>query len=192
MHIGSGPEGLSALFQLLEQSSTPITAFHPTHLTDRGEELIAVAKQWLQAGGNGDITGDLIPAYTDGSRVLNDWYRAGDVPLNRITLSSDAFGSAPVFDAMGNLVSYEIGLPTLIFDTLKTLLKTYKWKIEDLLPLVTSNVATVYNLANKGNVTVGYDADFTMFNPGNLAIKIVMAKGKLMIGPNYVRTDGYE
>lgn len=39
--------------------------------------------------------------------ILNMYQAAGDAPLGRVTVSSDAYGSLPVFDEKGKLVAYE-------------------------------------------------------------------------------------
>lgn len=39
---------------------------------------------------------------------------AGDAPLQRVTVSSDAYGSLPVFDDTGNLIGYEASDTTVL------------------------------------------------------------------------------
>ena len=50
-----------------------------------------------------------MPGAVQAEQAIMQW-RRNHMPLNRCTVSSDAYGSLPVFDDHGKLVSYEVRL----------------------------------------------------------------------------------
>lgn len=74
----------------------PRRALHPRRC--RSEELIAEGAQWLADGGSLDFTVRSIK-----SRKALQQYHAAGLPLSRVTVSSDAFGSLPSYDSAGGL-----------------------------------------------------------------------------------------
>lgn len=73
---------------------------------------------WVRAGGNIDFTSDhaLTPS------ALSQYYKAGgDTALDHVLVSSDAYGSWPTFDAIGNVLSYSYSKPDGLLRTLQTM-----------------------------------------------------------------------
>jgi beta-aspartyl-dipeptidase (metallo-type) len=53
--------------------------------------------------------------------------------------------------------------------------------LEDALPVVTSNTAAALGLGDKGRLEVGCDADLTVLERGTLAVRHVVAGGRLVV-----------
>lgn len=91
-HIGSATTKLDLLWQILNETTIPIQHIYPTHMTSRGPALIEEAKKWILAGGTCDFTADSEELKeTDTVETLNR-FRNEKLPLERITVSSDAYG----------------------------------------------------------------------------------------------------
>jgi beta-aspartyl-dipeptidase (metallo-type) len=106
-HLGPGRAGLDPLRAALELGGgdLPITAFHPTHV-ERSPQLVEQGAAWLADGGSLDLTAGS-PACLAALRG----YRQAGLPLAAVTVSSDAYGSLPVFDEGGRLVRMDVAEP---------------------------------------------------------------------------------
>eukprot|EP00884_Botryococcus_braunii_P017364 jgi/Botrbrau1/4310/Bobra.0232s0002.2 len=145
-HMGSGATRLQPLRDAMACSDVPITQFLPTHMS-RTRDLAAEGLDWLHQGGWLDFT-----ASPEAATILNMYQAAGDAPLGQVTVSSDAYGSLPVFDEKGKLIAYEVASPGNLFRFFRELVLKDGWPLERALPLVTRNPATVLKLKKKGEV----------------------------------------
>jgi beta-aspartyl-dipeptidase (metallo-type) len=101
------------------------------------------------------------------------------VPLEHITLTSDGNGSLPNFDKQGHLISIDMGLPKSIFSELVDTVLMEKFPLEKALKVVTSNVAGILKLKNKGCLDTGKDADLVILDK-EFRISDVIARGQIM------------
>ena len=77
-----------------------------------------------------------------------------------MTLSTDSYGSSPVFDSHGNVISYTYGKPDTMLKTIRSLVLEHGWKLEDALPLVTSNTANYLLMNQKGKKILEFSHNF--------------------------------
>jgi beta-aspartyl-dipeptidase (metallo-type) len=105
-----------------------------------------------------------------------------------MTVSSDAFGSLPVFNEKGELIKYGVGKPTSLLDTIRVLRDKYSWKLEEILPLVTSQPAECYSLTMKGRIEEGKSTDLVILDETTLEIKYVVSKGRILKTPTWTHT----
>lgn len=158
-HLGEGKKGLLPLIDLLEQYDINLTSIYPTHV-NRNAELLKQSAGVSQMGMTIDFDccdGDLIPSL----QSFQD--HSGD--FNFLTLSSDASYTSPLF----------------MYQQMQDALKHFKWPLEKILPLVTTNTARILKLPKKGKIAVGADADFVCVDTGNFTIQHVIARGKFFI-----------
>ncbi len=87
-HVGSAHTKLDLLWKIVNETSIPITQMYPTHLSSRGPELIEESKKWILNGGFCDFTADEKNFVAD----LLDSFKMDNLPVDKISLSSDAFG----------------------------------------------------------------------------------------------------
>jgi beta-aspartyl-dipeptidase (metallo-type) len=177
LHVGDGARGLDLVRRALDLDEIPARVFHPTHVNRRKQlfdEALAVAER----GCTVDITAFPVAegedAWPAGEALLR--YLDSGLPPEHVTVSSDAGGCLPVFDAAKNVASYDVGEPGALAHTLKQLLCTGH-ALERMLPAFTSNVARLLRFAAKGRIAVGTDADLVVLTSTG-DISDVMAMGR--------------
>lgn len=184
MHIGDGKRKLSQLFEMLEVSEIPITQYVPTHL-NRNKALFSDGIKFALMGGIVDITASINLKGEDRdavnpSEAIRLMLESG-VSIDNITMSSDGNGSTPMFDDSGKLVGIGIGSLNTLHKAFQDAVLREKVPLELALRTITSNVARVLKLNNKGVIKAGCDADIVVLNKGDLEIDTVMARGQWMV-----------
>ncbi|MGL5086881.1 MAG: beta-aspartyl-peptidase [Clostridium sp.] len=184
VHLGDGARRLEYLFSTIEETEIPPTQLLPTHI-NRSKKLFNVGIDYAKKGGFIDLTTSSDPKFLQAEELrasegLKNLLDIG-VEINHITFSSDGNGSMPVFDDKGHLVGLGICSVKSLYGEVKESIKAHNIKIEDALMVITSNVANVLKLKNKGSIEVGKDADFVIVKEDTLEIDKVIAMGKLVV-----------
>lgn len=169
IHVGDGKTGLNPLLELLKTSEFPIEQFVPTHL-NRNKKLFNEAVDYCISGGNIDLTaGETIGiSVPDAIGALN----ARGVDLSKVTVSSDANGSAP-----------NIGVSKIqaLYDDIKACILNKKISPEISFKLVTENVAKVLKIyPKKGVLQEGSDADI-LITDNDFNIQKLFCMGNIML-----------
>lgn len=193
IHMGDAKNPFQPLYDAVNESELKLTTFFPTHC-NRNHYIFEDAKTY---GKNGyvDLTASSYPYYPDievkTSKAVPELVNAG-VPLQNITMTSDACGSLPDFDENGNLIQLDMGLPKSLLTELTDLVLREKFPLEMALQIVTSNVANILKLHSKGNIRTGKDADLLLLDK-DFQIVYMIAMGKIMTD-NYrrVKKGSYE
>ncbi len=184
LHLGDNKNPLYIIYDLLNNSSIPITQFLPTHM-NRNEWIIKDAIEYGRRGGYVDLTTSTTPQFIEEGEVLCSkavkMLLDNGVDLNHITISSDAQGSLPVFDEMGKLKELKVGKSSSIIESIRELYFNEKLELEKAIQVATSNPAEILKLKNKGYIDIGYDADMVLLNKGDLEIDTVIARGNIMV-----------
>ena len=175
-HLGDGDRKLELIERALKETEIPARTFNPTHV-NRNKPLFASACELLKQGCYIDIT-----AFPEGMSA-SGWEAAQAVaiaieqglPTERITLSSDGGGCLPDFDRCGNLLSMDFGRAQTLIETVIAAEKL-SVSLQQILPMLTSNVAQLLRLTNKGQIAKGFDADLIVLDQ-HLQISDVMALG---------------
>lgn len=180
-HIGLGDNGLDYLFRIIRETLIPKTHFLPTHV-NRTNKLFEQAISFLAEGGNIDLTAGFIPSKEDPDCIAS--YDAIKklidigADTSRVTMSSDAYGSVPVFDSQGNVISSDTVSTQILFEELKVAIRDKGIPIEKVIPFITKNPAKILKLdSKKGSLEAGKDADCVICDK-DLNIISVFAKGK--------------
>ncbi len=189
MHMGSGRGGLDPLFYALDHSDIPAKNFLPTHML-RTQELMLQGAELVRRGGYVDCTAgssDLeLEEYSD---RLAQLLRMDGVSADHITLSSDAFGSQPRFDAQGNCIGLIYTSPRYLHQTVLGLIRR-GFPLEEALRLLTSSPAAVLGLSGrKGCVAPGADADLLVLNE-DLEMDSLFVRGRTAIWNGEIRLKG--
>ncbi len=193
IHMGDAKNPFKPLYQAVANSELKFTQFLPTHC-NRNPYIFEDAKTYGKKGFV-DITASSYPYFPEyeikPSKAIAELVKAG-VPLEHITMTSDACGSLPDFDDKGNLIKLEMGFPKSIFDELKDAVTDEKMELQDALKVVTSNVADILWLRNKGRIEANKDADIVLID-NDFSIKHLIAMGELMVeNSEIIKKGSYE
>jgi beta-aspartyl-dipeptidase (metallo-type) len=177
LHLGDGPRGLDLVRRALDQSELPPRVFNPTHV-NRRKALFDEAIELARRGCSIDITAFPVDEGEDAWSAADALVRYLDsgAPRDRVTISSDAGGCLPCFDAQGRVCSMDVGHSGALVDTLRELLAR-GIALQDALPAFTSNVAGLLRLPGKGRIAVGADADLVALDATG-AVTDVFAGGR--------------
>ena len=181
IHLGEAAKPFQPIIQAVENSDLPYKQFYPTHC-NRNREVFKDAKKYGKKGYI-DITSSSYPFFHDKeikpSLAIKEFIESG-VPIEHITMSSDANGSLPDFDLAGNLISMEKGRPIANLNEIKDAVIKEKLPLETAWKIVSSNVAKITKLSRKGSIREDYDADAILLDD-DFNIKYLFAKGNLMV-----------
>lgn len=185
-HVGPNKGMLDFLFRAIEETDIPITTFLPTHC-ERSQALVDQAIKFAQLGGTFDVTASEDSALNEKLsgelpfyRILKQVLQSG-LSSDCVTLSSDGQGSLPRFDAQGKFLGIGIGSACSLLIAIKEAVLDANIPLETVLPVVTSNVARILKLEQKGRIEVAKDADILLLNATTLDIDTVLAKGRIMV-----------
>mgnify|MGYP006297609485 FL=1 len=181
IHMGDAANPFEPILRAIQNSELPYSQFYPTHC-NRNSEIFNDAKIYGKKGFI-DLTSSSYPFFPDEevkpSKAIREFIEAG-VPVEHITMSSDANGSLPNFDKKGNLINLEKGKPKANLKELKDTIMEEDVPMETALKVVTSNVADILKLKQKGKIEKAKDADAMLLDDA-FRIKFLFANGELMI-----------
>jgi beta-aspartyl-dipeptidase (metallo-type) len=179
LHLGDGAAGLGPIDRVLDGSELPRRLFYPTHI-NRNRPLLEQAVDHARQGGFADITvstteelvaaGD-IPALDALAIAL----QAG-APADRLTFSSDAGGSLPVYRD-GKLVGLQSASPQAMLSTLLEAITNRPEQVEHVIAGMTLNPAQALGLRNKGRIEPGFDADVLLLDPSRGELNGLVCSG---------------
>jgi len=180
LHLGEGKRGLQPIWTILEHTEIPITQFMPTHI-NRTHSLLEQGIQFLLAGGHIDLTAgcDDYPAELQVPAVLA-MLNQRHILNERVTVTSDGNGSMPQFNEAGLLIGMGVGSAEVLWRDVRESVLNYGLPLEVALRTITSNVAKVLHLKNKGAICVGYDADLVALDE-TLQVQDVWALGTCLV-----------
>ncbi len=189
LHLGDGPRGLELVRRALAESELPPRVFHPTHVNRRK----ALFDEALELAGRGctiDLTAFPIEEGEDAWSAADALMRYLDsgAAAERITVSSDAGGCLPVFDAEGHVCRMGVGESGALLETLHEVLQRGV-PLERALPAFTSNPARLLRLPAKGRIRVGADADLVALDEAGAAHD-VMAGGVVHVRAGHIEHRG--
>jgi beta-aspartyl-dipeptidase (metallo-type) len=189
LHLGEGKRGLQPIWTILDQTEIPICQFMPTHM-NRTHALLEEGIKFLKAGGHIDLTAgcDDFPQELRVPAVLQMLYER-QMLNEHVTVTSDGNGSMPRYDDAGVLTGMGVGAAEVLWRDVRESVVKYRLPLEVALRTITSNVAKILQLKNKGFIKVGYDADLVVLDD-QLLVHDVWAKGKCMVKDKQIKTWG--
>jgi beta-aspartyl-dipeptidase (metallo-type) len=158
-HVGDEATRLAPLRTLLDDYQMDPALLYPTHV-ERSKALMEEAVALTHRGVTVDI--DVI------EHDLGKWLRfvleqGGNA--DRVTASSDA----------------AIASPETLLDQVRSCILEHGFRIEQVLPLVTSTPARVLRLSSKGRLHEGADADVLVLRRDSLELQTVVARGRVLM-----------
>ncbi len=189
LHLGDGERGLDLVNAALHKTELPARVFNPTHI-NRRKALFDEALDLARAGSTVDITAFPVAEDEDAwaADVAVIRYLDSGAPAGRITVSSDGGGCLPVFNERGEITSMGIGSPSSLLETLGGLLQK-GLTLDTALPILTSNVAELLRLRDRGRIACGNCADLLVLDDDN-GISDVMIAGVWHVRDSEQRVAG--
>lgn len=186
VHLGDGVRKLEMIERLIKETEIPAYQFLPTH-TNRNNELFEQAMKYALGGGFIDLTGIENPSFWEKeygevivSKAIRHLFEAG-VNRSNFTISSDAQGSLPLFNEDKEFIGLDVGNASCLLNNLRDCVQTEGVPIEFAFRALTSNPAAILKLPQKGQISVGRDADICLLDPEKLTIDTVIAMGKTLV-----------
>jgi beta-aspartyl-dipeptidase (metallo-type) len=175
-HLGDGERRLELIERAIKETEIPARVFNPTHV-NRNKPLFEDSCKLLSKGCHIDLTAFPAGTAQPGWEACDAIEMAVErqLPIEKITLSSDGGGCLPCFDPQGELQHMDFGRASTLGETLIATLNK-GLSLETVLPMLTSNVANILRFKNKGQIAVGFDADLLVMNEKHV-ITDVMAQG---------------
>lgn len=182
MHIGAGRRKLDMIFDILETEDIPISVFRPTHVGKIFDDAIRFAN----LGGYIDFTtGQNVGRTVE--MVVKALLLA---PKDKITVSTDANGSLPIWNERREIIGMGVGQITTMHDAVKSMVLDYNIELHDAIKVVTENVARALGLyPRKGLIQEGGDADILLLDH-SYDIDTVIARGAFMMRDRLVLKKG--
>lgn len=183
VHVGDGDGGLDLLEAALLDGDLPRRVFYPTHVNRHGD-LLQQAIGYARRGGFADITVATTPEFIAAGEVppLQALRRAmeGGAPPERLTLSSDAGGSLPLYRD-GELVGLQAASSAVLLELLQAAIREEPDLVGAVIASLTRNPADAYGLAAKGRVAPGQDADLLLIDPASGTLTDVLGGGRWLM-----------
>jgi len=174
LHLGDGARGLELVREALRTSELPARVFNPTHV-NRRRALFDEAVELARQGSTVDITAFPVEEGEDAYSAAEalDRYLAAGAPADRVSISSDAGGCLPCFDAEGRVTHMDVGTSGALLETLREAVGR-GLSLEAALPALTANPARLLRLARKGTLAAGNDADLVVLDEQSRADTVVV------------------
>ena len=180
MHMGSGKGRLNPIFYVLDNSDVSPKNLLPTHML-RSPELIEDGVELVRRGGYIDCTVGCTPEeMEEGAAQIADLLNREGVSADHVTMSTDAFGSQPKFNEIGECIGLTYASPKYLHQTVQSLVRR-GLPLEEVLKMVTSTPADLLTKKGvKGCVAEGADADILVLGE-ELAIESLFMRGKTAV-----------
>ncbi|WP_427982268.1 beta-aspartyl-peptidase [Agarivorans sp.] len=180
-HVGDGKRKLEMLRDIVKHSDIHISQLYATHC-NRNQALFEDALDFLQQGGAIDFTTSTIPQFIEEGELscgqaLKTILDKG-LDWQRVSFSSDANASLPLFNRAGELCGMQAGQLSSLYQAVLEAVKHYQVPLAVALSVISKNPAQILGLKNKGQLAAGFDADLVCLHADTLQIKQVIAKGK--------------
>lgn len=190
-HMGEGPRRLDLLFRLIRETEIPATQVIPTHI-NRNPELLTEGIAYVQEGGFMDLTAGPDPRENNGQLSIArslQLCQDRDMPLERLTVSSDSNGSMPTFDPQGRLTGLTIATQQSLLANFRFLVENGNTAVTEALKPFTRNPAECYQLKHKGEIKAGRDADLLAFDR-DWNLTDVFSRGRVMMAGGDLQARG--
>ncbi len=175
-HMGSADTMFEPIYDVVDNTAFPIKHFVTTHI-GRSEKLMEAAREFARRGGNVDLTASSLEKTLKSLEFL----KSIDMPVERLTLTTDGNGSLPHFSKDGVLESLKVAPCDVPLKVFVHLMKSAPQKAPSFLRTVTENPADRLGM-KKGKIDEGYDADLLLF-ADDLSLKYVISKGRVSVAP---------
>lgn len=180
IHLGNYANPSDYFIRLCEEDITFRPLIVPTHIT-RKYHVFDSCMKFLEYGGQVDITaggeGDKSQesyGSVEGLELIYKKYGS----LDRVSMTSDGNGSAPIWDSLGNMIGMGKGSSKVLLADLKKATDRGIIPFEETLKTMTTTPAAIYGLKNSaGRIVENGTANFAVLDE-NLELVETILNGK--------------
>jgi beta-aspartyl-dipeptidase (metallo-type) len=196
VHTGVKPSGLDLIFNVVDDHGVRADMFIPTHINRKTPKLTDQALELARQGAIIDATClNSRPGAESQHMSAAEFACMADTQglFDQVSFSSDAGGSLPVWNQdRSRIVSMGIGTPASLLFALFELVHEKGMALEKALCPLTTTPARAYGLTGvKGQLKIGADADILVLDPGKMAVRDVLALGKILVRDHRIEKKGY-
>jgi len=196
IHTGIRDERLALIFAAVEKYGIRADMFITTHINRKDPALQEEVFRLAAMGATADATClTKLPAENDRHLSAADFAVLADARglFDRVTFSSDAGGSMPIWDEdHKNIIGMGIGKPDSILFELGRLVNDLHMDLTKALRPLTTTPAAIYGLAGrKGLLAADADADVLIIEPSSMQVRDVIAGGRIVKKDGVVCGKGY-
>lgn len=178
IHLGNYLGAFKTLIEVAKIDITLRALMIPTHI-NRTRDVFEESLEWIDFGGYVDITAGMSIRSNswNGAEAMNLLYlRNGH--LDRVTMTSDACGSLPTFDELGNLTGIAKGTSSVLLEVLRGVMQDGKIPFETAILPITKNAADAFGITTgSGTIKISKKANMLILdNEGNLKTTILNGK----------------
>lgn len=190
IHLGNSPDPADFFIRACEEDITFRPLIVPTHVT-RKNDVFESCLKFLEYGGQIDITAGSDSDANQNScgsvDGLETIYRKYGT-LDRVSMTSDGNGSAPIWDELGNMIGMGKGSCKVLLSDLKKATQRGIIPFEETLRTMTTTPASIYGLKNSaGTITENGTANFAVLDEKlDLAATILNGKAVWQKGKGVV------
>lgn len=196
VHTGVNPDGLDLIFAVVDKHHIRADRFIPTHINRKHSRIGDQALELAARGAVVDATClTRVPDGADHHLSAADFAcQADDNGLfDQVSFSSDAGGSMPIWsEDRSRILGMGIGTPQSLLFELRRLVMDKGMDLARALRPLTTTPARLYGLAGrKGRIAAGHDADLLLLDGHSLALRSVIARGRVMLRNGVLERKGY-
>ncbi len=192
LHVGIGKNGLAMPMEIVKNTEIPAQLLVPTHV-NRSQQLFEEAIEFARLGGYLDLTSGI--REKDGfaecitpSQAIRRCLEK-NVPMNRVTMSSDGNGSMSISSPDGK-TSLLVARLSSLHEEMRNSVLIENVPLEYSIRTITENPARANGIfPRKGTIKKQSDGDLVILD-SDLNIRTVIAKGKIMMNDGQVLTKG--
>ncbi len=167
VHLGNYPDPADYFIKMCEEDITFRPLIIPTHITRKDYVFDSCMKFWeyggqvdITAGGDGDASQHSYGS-VEGLEMI--WKKYGT--LERVSMTSDGNGSAPVWDELGNMIGMGKGSCKVLLQDLKKAANNGVIPFEEVLKTMTTTPARNYGLkTSAGKIVENGTANFAILD----------------------------
>ena len=167
VHLGNYPDPADYFIRMCEEDITFRPLIIPTHITRKDYVFDSCMKFWeyggqvdITAGGSGDAAQH---SYGSVQALEMIWKKYGT--LERVSMTSDGNGSAPVWDELGNMIGMGKGSCKVLLADLKKAAQNGVIPVEEVLKTMTTTPAKNYGLkTSAGKIVEKGTANFCILD----------------------------
>lgn len=184
LHVGTDGTNLDMLHSLVNAKRIPAKQIIPTHI-NYSLGLLEDSVTFIEGGGRVDLNAFDDPTSEDTALSIASavrFFKEKNVPLDNVSISSDANGSLATFDDCGRMTGLTVADQGSLLTNFRFLLENLIVDFESAIKMFSTNPARFYSLEKKGEILPGNDADILLLDTDTNLTDVIVRGRRMMVG----------